>query len=283
LQQRIFTLIPAVFYALGVVVNWPARLTAAVWSSGLSADHHKAPGATSLPASSVANAFGLRRRRPRAVMAVVLCLLLARLLLIGLTIPTVRGWLHVGSSLPSCTAAGISTPTGREGKCARISGLFSSTVYNVVDRAHTLQMPEYQARLIGTRIASTRANGPFAGAQEYPDHSGLLVSFEVMISNTSGVPLAFDSTGKDIELALPRLPGSEVDLAEEELLSSQGTPVQPSLAQRGAIPARGSVTGWATFVEPPSSLAVLTARPADLDFHRVDNDSNYVGQIRLWK
>jgi hypothetical protein len=235
--------------------------------------------------SGAASAFGATRRpRRRVTVAVVLCLLLARLFLIGLTIPTVRGWLHIGSSLPSCAAAGISTPVGREGKCARISGLFSSTVYNVVDRAHKLQMPEYQARLIGTRIAPTRVDGPFADAKEYPDHRGLLVSFEITISNTSGSPLPFDSTGKDIELALPRSPGSEVDMAEEELLSSQGTPAQPSLAQQGAIPTQGVVTGWATFVEPRSSLAILGTRPADLDFYRVEHPGErYVGQIRLWK
>jgi hypothetical protein len=41
------------------------------------------------------------------------------------------------------------------------------------------------------------------------------------------------------------------------------------------------VTGWATFVAPGWSQDLLSARPADLNFRRLDNDSDYVGQIRL--
>lgn len=214
----------------------------------------------------------------------MVCFVLTPLLAVALILAAARGWLHISSPLPSCAAAQISTPAGREGKCARISGLFSTTTYNVVDRDRTLQMPEYQARLLGTAIAPTRVHGPFADTSEYPNHRGLLVSLEIEIVNTTDQPLAFDSTGKDIELALPRSPGSEVDMAVEAMLSSQGKPTQPSLAQRASIPAHGATTGWATFVEPPSSLPVLSARPADIDFYRVNKPgARYVGQIRLWK
>jgi hypothetical protein len=299
LQQRIFTLIPAVFYALGVIVNWPARSTAIVGSSGLSTDHHQAPGDTSPPTSDAANAFGLRRRRSRVVMvAVVFCLLLARLLLIGLTNQTVRGWLHIGSSLPSCAAAAISTSAGREGKCARISGLFSSRVYNVVDREHTLHMPEYQARLLTSTITHTRVTGPSTNAAYYPEGHGLLVSYEITITNTRDTTLLFGQAASDttlpfypthpqVELLMPpslasSSRGSNEDIGLGELINGRGAPT-PSIGLQQLIPPHGSITGWATFVAPGWSRELLDARPADLNLYRLDHDDHYTGQIRLWK
>lgn len=61
----------------------------------------------------------------------MVCFVLTPLLAVALILAAARGWLHVSSPLPSCAAAQISTPAGREGKCARISGLFSTTTYNV--------------------------------------------------------------------------------------------------------------------------------------------------------
>jgi len=250
-------------------------------------------------ASEAANAFGAKRRPRRGVLiVVVVCIALVRLLLIGLTNQTVRGWLHIGSSLPSCAAAGISTPAGREGKCARVDGLFSSRVYNVVDRGHTLYMPEYQARLLTSRIAHTRVSGSSTNASYYPDGHGLLVSYEITITNTRDTPLLFGQAASDtmlpfypshpqVELLMPpslasSSSGSNEDIGLSELINGRGAPT-PSIGLQQLIPPHGSITGWATFVAPGWSRELLDVRPADLNLYRLNYDDHYTGQIRLWK
>jgi hypothetical protein len=311
LQQRIFTLIPAVFYALGIIVNWPARMDPASqmetgWSTvvpaapGLagpaSADRHGSGKNTAPLDTNAASAFGAPRHRlgKASIASVLVVLLLARLLLLALSSSSVRAWLHVGSRLPSCEAAGISTPQAREGECARGSGLFSpATVYNVVDRGHTLAMPEYRARLLSSRIVHTRVTGPATNAAYYPAGHGLLVSYELTIANPGGEPLPFgQDTGANplpfypkhprAELAIPTVPDSDDDVAFGEILNGRGAP-RPSIARQPSIPAHGSITGWVTFVAPGWSGELLGARAADLNFLRIDNDAHYVGQIRLWK
>lgn len=250
---------------------------------------------TSLRASDAANAFGTQRRRlPRVSIAIALGVVFVRLLLLALTSSSVRALLHIGSRLPSCGAAGISTSEAHEGMCARTSGLFgTATVYNVIDRSHMLQMPEYQARLLTSRVTSTRVSASAVNTAYYPDGRGLLVSFEVVIINTSGKSLLFGpgvgyqllpSYPKDatVELLLPTSSGSNNDVGFPALLNGKGAP-SPSVFQQRPIPANGVLTGWVTFVAPPWSRGLLSTRPADLDFFRIDHDDHYVGQIRLWK
>lgn len=229
-----------------------------------------------------------------ALIVWVLCLMLAYGLYFGITTPTVRAWLHIGSPLPSCRSAQISTPEAREGECARGDGLFSpATVYNVVNRSHILRLPEYQVRLLGSRIAHTRVTGPSSNAAYYPDGHGLLVSYELTIANPGDRPLPFGSEMHGLprpfypkhsrsELAIPSSPGSEEDLTFEEIINGRGAP-GPSIVEQGTIPAHGVITGWVTFVAPAWAGAVLDTRPADLDLFRIDHDPHYVGQIRLWK
>jgi hypothetical protein len=200
---------------------------------------------TSPNASEAANAFGAKRRPRRGVLiVVVLCIAPVQLLLIGLTNQTVRGWLHIGSSLPSCAAAGISTAAGREGKCARIDGLFSSRIYNVVDRGHTLHMPEYQARLLTSRITHTRVTGPSTNAAYYPDRHGLLVSYEITITNTRDTTLLFGQAASDttlpfypshpqVELLMPpslasSSGGSNEDIGLSEVINGRSASTRPS-------------------------------------------------------
>jgi hypothetical protein len=250
---------------------------------------------TSPPANDAADVFGVTRRRRRSgpIVAIALCLLLIRFALVGLGDQSVRAFLHIGSSLPSCEAAQISTPQAREGMCTRTSGLFTDTVYNVVDRDHVLRMPEYQARLLNTMIALTRVRRTATNAAEYPTGRGLLVSFEVTIANINGRPLPFGPgigyqprpsypQETAVELLLPTASDSNNDLGYPAVLNGRRAP-SPSIFQRRPIPASGVLTGWVTFVVPLSARYALDARPADLDFFRTNHDPHYVGQIRLWK
>jgi uncharacterized RDD family membrane protein YckC len=195
---------------------------------------------------------------------------------------------------PTCLAAGISAPEGREGVCARGSGLTGPiTIYNVVDRSHVLRMPEYEAHLLGSEITPTHVTNASENEDLYPEGHGLLVSFQVMITNTSRTPLPFGSGVAEepipsyprhalIELALPSSPGSAADVGYPAILNGRGAPT-PSVFQQHLIAPHGHLVGWATFVAPSWSRSVLEARPADIDFFRFDGSSDYVGQIRLWK
>jgi hypothetical protein len=68
----------------------------------------------SIHASDAANAFGAPRRPVRRLgLAVVGIIVIARLLLVALALPSGRALLGIGSPYPSCTEAGISTSAGR--------------------------------------------------------------------------------------------------------------------------------------------------------------------------
>jgi hypothetical protein len=248
-------------------------------------------------ASDPAAAFGAPRRPVRRRWLVVVALgVLLRLLLILVASSSVRAWLHIGSGYPSCAAAGISTSEGREGICARGIGLWGpSTVYNVVDRGHVLRMPEYEARLLGSRVTPTHVTNAPEHEELYPGGRGQLVSFQVMITNTSGRPLPFGvgvgyapiptyPVRPLVELALPSAAGSSsnADAGYPAIINGRGAPT-PSVFRQSLIAPHESVSGWVTFVAPAWSLGVLEARPADVDFFRVDGSGGYVGQIRTWK
>jgi hypothetical protein len=259
-------------------------------------------------AADAADAFGAPRRRARRVppagthwasRAVIALVGAAWLLLIGFTFQPRQTVLHAGSPHSSCEATGISGPAGREGRCARQESLLGpATVYNVVDRARVLQMPEYQARVISSTIAPTHVRRSPTSGNYYPHGHGWLVSFEIAITNTRAQPLQLGEPSSDTTLPLypshPRVEllippslassssGSDEDIALSELVNGHGAP-RPSIGLPRLIPGRGTITAWATFVAPEWSRELLDARPADLDFSRTDNDAHYVGQIRLWK
>jgi hypothetical protein len=253
-----------------------------------------------LPADKATDAFG---EPPRPRRGIPLATLLAAIVVCGvfamLALFSVRGWLHVGTLMHSCVGSGIGTREGREGQCERVNGLFSQpTVYNVVDRHHALRMPEYEARLLVSTISSTRITGASINKRYYPNGHGWLVSFQLQITNTGDTPLLYGQTpGATTRHLYPRHPqvellippslgssdsGSDDDIALDELINGNGAP-GPSIGLRRLIEPHASITGWATFVAPEWSRSLLSARPADLDLLRVDDDSHYVGQIRLWK
>jgi hypothetical protein len=233
-------------------------------------------------APDVHDAFGARRRLrwPIAIIAGIAALQLAAL---GMATTTVQRWLHLGSSLPACASAGISTPVAREGICVRGNWLFGGqVVYNVVDRADTLRMPGYAARLVTSVTSTTRLVGP-VNASEFPDREGLLTSFEVTVTNTGRVPLALDATSEDTNLVLLKAPGSAGAVRWSELPHPNGPP-GPLLAGESPIVAGATVTGWVMFLTTLIERPTLTERPADLELLPANHrNRDYIGQIRLWK
>ncbi len=225
-------------------------------------------------------------------------MVVAALVRVGLGVPAaVRVLLNVARGNSSCAAAGISTAEGREGICTRGIGLLGPrTVYNVVDRGHVLRMPEYQARLLGSRVTPTHVSNASEHEGLYPGGRGQLVSLLVMVTNTSARPLPFGAgvayyspvpsypAHPLIELALPSTTGSNSDRDTDypAIVNGRGAPT-PTVFRQPLIAPHESVTGWVTFVAPAWALSVLHARPADVDFSRANGDSHYVGQIRLWK
>jgi hypothetical protein len=204
-------------------------------------------------------------------------LLAGLLLLVAIGVPL----LLMSGPRDTCASSGIATPVAREGVCVRGGGLFeSTTTYNVVDSGHILHMPGYDAQLLASTSRVTTVYG--SDTVDYPGGTGLLVSYEVSITNPRTPPLLFDATARDTDLAFPDSPGVAYTGAWRQTLTPQGAP-SPQLDQQGTIPAHGTVTGWLSFVVPLRLEQYLNTRPADLEFFRPGQERGYVGQIRLWK
>jgi membrane protease YdiL (CAAX protease family) len=246
-------------------------------------------------ADDPAAAFGVPRRRRRAVRFTgVLCVPLALFLLVSLFGPSVQLRARVGSRYPSCTAAGIDAEEGNEGTCVEDS-LTSITTVNVVDRARTLRMPEYDASLLESQIAPTHVSNASKYEDLYPHGVGQLVSYELSITNTGARPLQFGvGTGHrprasyapnpDVELELPETPASTSDLVATypPIIEGRRAPT-PSILQQPPIAPHETRIGWVSFVAPAWALNVLGRPPVDVDFYKVDGDKSYRGSIRLWK
>ena len=182
----------------------------------------------------------------------------------------------------TCASKGISTSAAREGICQRERNLFGGGVtYNVVDAGHTLSMPGYQAVLLSSSLAPITAEGPYATAALYPNHQGLLVSFEIEIANDGQGSLQLPAT-QVITVNTPDAPGSQ---AGNQWWPSAGvtTAPAPQLYEEAALAPGQSNVGWVSFILPPSIEPLVTARSSDLDFYPADETHDYVGQIRLWK
>jgi hypothetical protein len=175
-----------------------------------------------------------------------------------------------------------SSPVGAEGICQVGGNLFGGGVtYNVVDAGHVLAMPGYRARLLSAALEPIRANGPYATAALYPNHLGLLVSFEVEVTNDGHQPLQLP-VGRVITAQIPDAPGSPEG---NQWFASAGatTAPLPQLYTEPSLPPGRSNVGWVSFVLPPSIRPRLKFRLSDLEFYPADANHDYVGRIRLWK
>jgi len=224
--------------------------------------------------------FRPRRRRFAAAGGLAVAVLVLRLLLLA-SDPQVRSW--VGPGLPTCEAAQISTPAAHEGMCARGQGpLGGGTAYNVVDAGHVLHMPDYDARLLATRLNPTQVSDPQVWPSAYPGGHGTLVSFELSITSRAAAPLMFEGQGRDADLLVDN-PDGTGSVSFPDLPYPRGGP-EPSLVDNAAIPPHGTAIRWVSFVAPIWVGVVLHQRAADLELYRGGDASHaYVGQIRLWK
>jgi hypothetical protein len=227
--------------------------------------------------------------RRRAAIALSLLLIAVR---VGLFVSGHGG--GVAQRLPdqSCASSGIEPPDAREGICARYQG-GGIVVYNVVNRAGVLHMPEYDARLLDERLTNTRVSNWRKNPDLYPGRHGTLLSFEVAITNPGTAPLQIGPlversatpsyrAAAPAEALLPRSPGSPQVIGYPALYSGRGAPY-PSLFGQPPILPRTSLVGWITTVTPFNASTLMTQPRANLDFAPVDGNPDYVGQIRLWK
>ena len=191
---------------------------------------------------------------------------------------------HVGRSIPTCAAAGVTAAIGKEGICtsSNLDGN-GEAILNVVDAGHTMHMPGYDLRLIATRVISTRVTNPALNPGEYPGGRGWLVSFELSVTNTGSAPVAFDASGDDTQLSLPYTTPTSESLSIREIVNPNSGPGMP-IADRSPIAAHASVTAWVSFVAPDWTPSDLHARSSDLIVFPVDDTSgDYLGELRLWK
>lgn len=232
-----------------------------------------------------ADPFGVTRR-PRAPkrlisFAAVLLGVLVQLAVSGPGFPSIRSWLHLGRS--SCAAAGISSSAAREGVCSGPKVPYGpSWVFNVVNRDHTLRMPEYQVRLLSTSFHPTKVYGRELSEHDYPNGVGVLLSFRVEIENELSRPLPFATRRSEVDILISEPPGSDQAITPNLVLRPNGAPV-PSVTIQSPIPPHATVTGWLTIVTPQWAEQYFTTPRTDLEFYRVDRSSRYDGQIRLWK
>lgn len=217
----------------------------------------------------------------RVLSIVVLCVIMVGL--VGQVVSKITGQdgTDNGKGLPDCAAAGISTAAAREGSCVRTTGIFgTTTIYTVVDRAHALTMPGYNARLIAERTSETKVRGPNANSSDYPGGLGLIASFKLSITDTTGKPLSFDATGSDVDLLLTAPSSSEYSV--NEALNQQAL-MSPTLSEHEPIRPHATVSGWVTFVAPLWASKTLNTSKNDLElFLPGQSHAKHVGQIRLW-
>jgi hypothetical protein len=204
------------------------------------------------------------------------------------------GQLHLFSLHPTCIAAGVDSADGNEGTCME-GPLTSPTTVNVVDRARTLHMPEYDARLLVSLIKPTRVSNASEHRYYYTNGAGQLASYKLSITNTGTRPLKFGlgvgyerrasySPNPEVELALPELSDRTGDTTTSypPIIEGRGAPT-PSILQQPPIAPKETRTGWVSFVAPAWALGAIARPGADIDFYKVDGSTSYRGSIRLWK
>jgi hypothetical protein len=188
----------------------------------------------------------------------------------------------------TCVAKGIAT-AGQEGICQRDANLFGAGVtFNVVDAGHVLHMPGYDAQLLTTATRVTPITNLQRSPNFYPNGTGILVCFEVAITNRGPAAITYDADGSDVGLLLQGPSSAEPDYFFADLPDANGEP-GPSVATLSPIRPGQTAIGWVAFVGPQWASETLNTRATDLEFMLPSNHdadfatTNYVGQIRLWK
>jgi hypothetical protein len=195
------------------------------------------------------------------------------------------------SAYPGCAEAGIDSARGNEGTCVEGSPTSLTTV-TVVDRARTLQTPEYRVSLLAAQSSPTRVSNASEHPGYYPGGNGQLISYKLALTNTESHPLQFGTGARyilrasyaprpPVELALPELSGG-LFTSYPPIIDGRGAP-GPSILQQPPIAPGQTRTGWISFIAPAWAESVITRPGADVDFFRVSREPGYRGAIRLWK
>ncbi len=204
-----------------------------------------------------------------------------------------------GSSLfhpapyPSCGSASFEPPESREGLCT-VYEHTGIVVKNIVDRNSTLRMPEYNARVLTWITTRTHVSNWRDEPRRFPNGRGTLVSLEVEIGNPGTQPLQYGPliarsavpsyrSHPPAELALPISAGAPGQgLSVVAILNPRKAP-GPSIFGQAPIAPHSSITGWISFVMSLSESELVGRPRSDLILSPVDENSNHVGIIRLWK
>jgi hypothetical protein len=231
------------------------------------------------------------RRTRRAAVALSALLLALRLVL--LIIDTDGSSLVHPALYPSCGSASFEPPQSREGLCTvyEHSGI---VVKNIVDRNSALRMPEYNARVLTWITTRTHVSNWREEPRRFPDGRGTLVSLEVEVGNPgtqalqygpliARAPVPSYRSHPPAELALPIAAGGPGEgLSVVAILNPRGAP-GPSIFGQAPIAPHSSITGWISFVMSRSESELVGLPRSDLILSPVDENSHYVGIIRLWK
>ena len=110
--------------------------------------------------------------------------------------------------------------------------------FNVVNAGDVLHMPGYDAQLLASDLTTTAVVGPAVNSTDYPGGRGLLVSFEISVTNQGTVPLEFDQTATDIDLLIPPTSDPRDEFSRPQIPYPQGAPSPQAGAPTSRLAAR---------------------------------------------
>jgi uncharacterized RDD family membrane protein YckC len=199
-----------------------------------------------------------RSGRERFALYAYPCVWLAPFALLFALVPDAR-------VLP-CRDVGISSRSGTEGSClVKANGQLA--VFDVVNAGHTLRMPGFSVRLVGTAV---QASGGSA-----------IVGFKLAVRNTSDRRISFDRRRREVLLGVTRPDG----LGTVPFREYRGRVRLRTFAEVGRIGAGRTVAAWVSFRVPLDAVPQLRQPVAGLGIMHAEPNHGYphVGELRLWR
>jgi hypothetical protein len=213
-----------------------------------------------------------RRGRERFALWAYPCVWLAPAILLFALVPDTR--------LLSCKDAGISAETGQEGSCLMTDGHGGEGVLQAVNIGHTLRLPRYSVRVLGT--GAQQAPTRLLGARYYRNGSTVVVGFKLAVENTGNAPLRFATYSHQV-LGVPRPDG--LGMAAVRELPRAAHSGFHSFAEGGPIAPGRTKVAWVSFGVPPDAVPMLRQPIAGLALiPKADSGGlAHVGEIRLYR
>jgi uncharacterized RDD family membrane protein YckC len=179
-----------------------------------------------------------------------------------------------------CSEAGMSARSPKEGSCL-VQDQGRNAVFDVVNAGHTLRMPGFNVRLLGTktRLAPRRLRDRIY----YRNNSVVVVGFKLAVRNRSDRPVSFDRNWREVVLGVPRPHG--LGTAPVRELPRNARPGFRSFAEHRRIAPGRTRVAWVSFGIPPESVSYVTQPVAGLAIlHGEPNDGYpHIGELRLWR